>query len=295
LASASANRRGILAILAGTAAFSANDTIVKLTIQKCPLGEVLFVRGVMTCALVGGLIAALGHVSHLRLAADRVVFARSCGEALATLCFTSALLHMPLATLSTIAMLSPLVLTALSVVFFGEIVGWRRWSAITVGFIGTLFVVKPTPSAFDAWALLGVLCALSTASRDLVTRKISLGIPTIVVSFTSAAAVMLSGLLLGLAETWRVMQTEEVALLALASIFLATGNFFVVLAYRSAEVSMVAPFRYTVLIWSTTSGYLVFGELPDRFAAYGALLIVGSGIYAVHREALRRRAASPSG
>jgi drug/metabolite transporter (DMT)-like permease len=220
---------------------------------------------------------------------NRVVVVRSGFEALAALFFTSALLHMPLAELSTIILISPLIITALSVMLFGEVVYWRRWTAIGVGFVGALLVVKPTPSAFDAWALLGILCAFASASRDLLTRKLDPRIPTIVVSFTAAVAVTIAGFLLGFWEEWRALKSIELGLLAVAAVFLAAGNFLVVVAFRVAEVSAVAPFRYTILIWAGVAGLVVFGELPDRWSLGGAALIVGSGIYALHREAVRGR------
>jgi len=295
LSQARANRRGIVAILAATACFTTNDAAVKLVARTTPVGEVLFVRGLIACLLVGSVLAALGRVANLRLALNQLVLARSGLEALAALFFTSALIHMPLAELSTVVLVSPLIITALSVVLFGEIVGWRRWSAITVGFIGTLFVVKPTPSTFDAWALLGLLCALTSASRDLITRRLRRGIPSIIVSFMSAVSVTLAGALLGLWEAWRILIWSEIGLLALSAVFLAAGNYLVVLAFREGEISAVSPFRYSLLVWAGIAGYLVFGELPDHWAFCGALLIVGSGIYALHRETIRRReSAQPS-
>src|ERR1051325_3476792 len=99
-------------------------------------------------------------------------------------------------------MMSPLILTALSVVFYGEQVGWRRWAAIIVGFIGVLFIVKPTPSGFDAWALLGVGAACCGASRDLMTRRIGPTLPTLVVAFMSAIAFTIVGCVIGLGEQW---------------------------------------------------------------------------------------------
>jgi drug/metabolite transporter (DMT)-like permease len=284
-----ANRRGILAIVAATATFTANDTIVKIVARTCPLGEVLFVRGMMTCLLVGSVLASLGHFSALGAALNRIVVIRSGFEALAAIFFTSALIHMPLAELSTIILISPLIITALSVLLFGEIVYWRRWTAIAVGFVGALFVVKPTPSALDAWALLGVLCAFASASRDLLTRRLDPGIPTIVVSFMAAVAATIAGLLLGLWEQWRALQPGELGLLAVAAAFLATGNFLVVVAFRGPEISAVAPFRYSILLWAGIAGFTVFGEIPDRWSLIGAALIVGSGVYALHREAVRGR------
>ncbi|MCC7346057.1 MAG: DMT family transporter [Variibacter sp.] len=287
--STSDNRRGIIALVVATGGFAANDAVVKTVARVVPLGEVLFVRGLMTSLLVGTVLTALGHFGSLRQAGHRVVLARSMAEALAALLFTSALIHMPLADLSAIVMISPLVITALCVVLFKESVGWRRWSAIAVGFAGTLFVIKPTPGSFDAWALLGVACAFAAAGRDILTRRLPAGIPSIVVSFMAAVAVTIVGALLGLGESWRPLTTQELVLLAMGAVALAAGNFFVVLAFRGVEISAVAPFRYSILLWAGLAGYLVFGEVPDRWSAAGAALIVASGVYALHRERVRAR------
>ncbi len=287
MALAPANRRGILALLTATAAFSANDAITKFVAREYPVGQVLFVRGVMTTVMVGALLIAWGYTRALRRGANGLVCARAVLEALAALLFTSAVIHMPLASLSTILLVSPLIITALSVIFYKEIVGWRRWTAIAVGFIGTLFVVKPTPSAFDAWALVGLVCAFISASRDTLTRRLDPGIPTIVISFMSAVSVTIAGALLGLTEQWPAMPSTPLSLLAIAAIFLATGNFFVVMAFRGVTVSLIAPFRYSALLWAGLAGYVGFSEIPDRWSLAGALLIVGSGVYALHREAVR--------
>jgi drug/metabolite transporter (DMT)-like permease len=283
------NRRGIVAILAATATFSANDSIVKFIAREYPVGEVLFLRGVMTTVMVGAVLLAWGHAGALRSGLNGLVCARSILEAVAALLFTSAVIHMPLASLSTILLASPLIITALSVIVFKELVGWRRWTAIAVGFVGTLFVVKPTPDAFNVWALLGLVCAFISASRDTITRRLDTGIPTIVISFMSAVSVMIAGWLLGLGEAWPHLPVEKLTLLGVAAVFLAAGNFFVVLAFRGVDVSLVAPFRYSALLWAGLAGYLVFGEIPDRWSLLGAALIVGSGVYALHREAVRGR------
>lgn len=286
-----ANGRGILAIVVAMACFAGNDVIVKVVARELPLGEILFVRGLMTCLLVGSILVMLGHFGSLRFAAHPLVLLRSGFEATAALLFTSALVRMPIAELSTIVLVSPLIITALSVILYGELVGWRRWCAIAVGFAGTLLVVKPAPGSFDAWALVGLACAFASAGRDLSTRRLPPGIPSIVVSFMAAVAVTVVGAVMGVFETWRPVAAGELGLLAVGAVCLAGGNFLVVLAYRDGDVSAVAPFRYSLLLWAGLGGYFIFGEIPDRWSIAGALLIVASGIYALHREAVRARAA----
>jgi drug/metabolite transporter (DMT)-like permease len=286
---ARANRRGIIAVLAATATFSLSDSIIKAVALKYPVGEALFARGIMTTVMVGTVLLTWGHGPALRHGLRGLVCARATLEAFAAILFTSAVIHMPLASLSTILMASPLILTVLSVIFFKEMVGWRRWSAVAVGFAGTLFVVKPTPESFNIWAFLGLICACTSASRDIITRKLDAGIPAIVISFMSAVSVTIAGWLLGFSETWSHLPFDQLALLAISAVFLAAGNFFIVLAFRGVDVSLVAPFRYSTLLWTGLAGYVAFGEIPDRWAFLGAALIVGSGVYALHREAVRGR------
>jgi drug/metabolite transporter (DMT)-like permease len=289
MSSLRANRRGIIALIIALGAFTTNDALVKLVARNYPPGEVMLLRGLMTVVAVAAMMAMLGQARMVRQALAGRVLARSLFDALGAACFVTALVHMGLAELSAVLLVSPLIMTALSVLLNHETVGWRRWTAIAVGFVGTLFVVKPTPSAFDAWALLGLGAAFAGAARDLMTRHIDPGVPASVISLSALVAVMLVGALLGLGESWRMMSAADIGLLACAAAFLGAGTYLVVIAYRDSEVSLVAPFRYTLLLWSGLAGYVVFGELPDRFAIIGGGLIVASGLYALHREGVRRR------
>src|SRR2546423_905719 len=152
------------------AAFAVNDMILKLTAQRYPLGEVITVRGLIATALVGSLLIGFAQVRALRAASNTLVLTRTVFDGLAMVLFTTALIHMPLAELSAINLVSPLIITAAAVFFFAEEVGWRRWTAILIGLVGTVFIVKPSPASFNAWALLGIACAFAGACRDVITR-----------------------------------------------------------------------------------------------------------------------------
>jgi drug/metabolite transporter (DMT)-like permease len=286
----SANRRGILALIAGMALFSVNDVLVKFVTLRFPVGEVIFIRGVMTIALMGAAVVVLGHLRHLRFALTWPIILRSICDALTVTLFVIALVHMKLAELSAVFLTAPLILTALAACFYGETIGWRRWLAVACGFLGTLFVVKPTPAAFDGWALLGLASALFTALRDLITRRIEPGIPTTIIAFMGLITTTLVALAMGSFEEWRAMPTNDVLLLAVAALFIGVAFYLMVLAFRGVEVSAIAPFRYVFLLWAMIAGYLAFSEVPDRWSFVGGALIVAAGLYAIHREAMRRRA-----
>ena len=294
MTSSRANRRGIFALIGAMAAFAVNDMILKLTAQRYPLGEVITVRGLIATVLVGSLLIGFGQLYSLRAAFSRLVLSRTALDGAAMVLFTTALVHMPLAELSAINLVSPLLITALAVILFAEEVGWRRWTAIVIGFIGTLFIVKPTPGAFNAWALLGVATAIAAAGRDIITRRLDVGIPSILISFLAAVGSAIVGAIMGLFEQWGPMAPYDVGMLAISAAFVATGHFLIVVAFRDVDVAAIAPFRYTLLIWAGVCGYLAFGEVPDRYAIFGSLLIVASGLYALHREVVRRRTVAAS-
>jgi len=279
----------MLAIMGAMAFFAVNDMLIKLTAQRNPLGEVLTVRGAIATVLVGGAFIATGHFGALRFALDRHVVGRTALDGAAMVLFTVALVHMPLAELSAINLITPLLITALAVILFAEEVGWRRWTAIIVGFVGTLFIVKPTAGNFNAWALLGLCCSFAAASRDIITRQLDPRIPTLVISLMAAIGSAVIGFIMSLFEDWQPMSLEDVGLLAISAACVGTGHFLIVIAFRGVDVAAIAPFRYTLLIWACICGYLAFGEVPDRSAMFGAALIVGSGLYALHREVVRRR------
>jgi drug/metabolite transporter (DMT)-like permease len=288
LPSPRANRRGIIALVIGMAGYTVNDALVKLVAQSYPVGEVIFIRGILTTLLLAAIIAGAGLLPDMRRATDRYVIARAIADGLASVLYIIALAHMQMADLAAVLLLTPLLLTAMAVLFYGEIVGWRRWTAVAVGFGGTLFIVKPTPTMFDGWALVALAAAFASASRDLLTRQTDQAIATLILTLMGSIAVTLGGLMLVATEEWRMLGSHEFTLLAVAAAFLAFGTYFVALAYRDVDISVVAPFRYTLLLWAAIAGFVVFGELPDRWAAFGALLIVGSGLYALHRDAVRR-------
>lgn len=292
MTSLSANQRGIIALVGGMVAYTINDAMVKSIAQKYPIGEVIFVRGAMMTALIGAVMVLLGEARHLPRAFGKVAVARSAFDGISTACFITALVHMKLADLAAMLQLSPLILTALSVWFYRETVGWRSWTAILVGFAGAMLVVKPTPSAFDVWALVAIAAAVSSALREMLTRRIDRSIPTIVIAFMGSVGILIAGAVFAAAGEWHPMEGRDLAVLACAAVFVGIATYLVALAFRGVEISTVAPFRYSYLLTSALAGYLVFRELPDAWSLVGAMLIAGAGLYALHREAVRRRALS---
>ena len=282
----------MIALTFGMAAYAVNDAFVKLVARELPFGEVLFLRGALSVVIFMAVICITVDLRHMTSSAKPIVLWRALFDALGTLFFIAALVHMNIADLSAVVMTSPLILTALAALMLSERIGWRRWAAIGVGLAGTLFFVKPGAGTFDIWALAGLAAACFAAGRDLTTRRIDPSVPSLVVGLYGTVMVTLVGAAIGLTERWSMPNLEQWTLLAIASSFLGLGTYLVVHAFRGVEIAAVAPFRYTLLIWMGIAGYVGFGEVPDRWAFVGAALIALSGLYTLHREAVRRRALS---
>ena len=270
-------------------AYTINDVLVKQILQNYPAGEVIFVRGVMSTLLIAAFVVAFGHARAIRSTMSRTLAARSACDGLSTAGFIAALANMKLANIAAVLQIAPLLITALSVLIYRETVGWRRWSAISVGFAGALLVIKPIPSEFSIWALVAAASALAAALREILTRRIGLNVPVLVVAFWGAVGITLCGALFAPAESWRMFTVGDLIQLFVASIFVGLAIYLMALGFRDVDLSVVAPFRYSYLLTSAFGGWLVFRELPDALTVVGAGMIVSSGIYTLHREAVRRR------
>ncbi len=287
--SLSDNQRGIAAICGCMTAYSINDVLVKQILRSYPIGEVIFVRGVMSLLLLGAVAVAFGHGRRLRDTLSPLLAARSACDGLSTAGFMIALANVPLANVASVMQIGPLLMTVLSVLFFREAVGRRRWIAIGVGFAGALLIIKPVPAAFNIWVMAGAAAALFAALREIANRRIGRDLPVIVVAFWGAVGITLFGALFALNEDWRMLQSGDLIQLFAASVFVGIAIYLMALGFRDVDLSVVAPFRYSYLLTSAIAGYLVFAELPDGWTIAGAALIVGSGIYTLHRESVRRR------
>lgn len=285
-----ANRRGVLAMAAGMACFVSNDALVKFASQSLPAAQLIFIRGVFATLLLLAIAHALGATRHLRSLADRKVLLRAGLDALATMTYLTSLFHLPIGNATAINMATPLFITLFAVIAFGERVGAGRWLAVATGFLGVLLIVQPSGEAFNAYALLCLAGTLLHAARDLTTRVIARSIPSILVTVSTAVAVtVLSGAIAAF-QPWKPVGAGQYALLGAASVFLGGGYFLLTVAMRGGEMSLIAPFRYTGLLFALLLGFLVWGDVPNGMAWAGIALLVAAGLYVLHGERSRARA-----
>ncbi len=285
--------RGIAAMVASQLAFLLNDTCVKLASDTLPMGEIVFLRGLVAIVLTGGLLVALGAHRQIAQVADRLVGYRVVGELGAMIFYIAALIHMPIANTTIIFQATPLCVTAGAAIVLGEAVGWRRWAAIAIGFLGVLVVVRPGLSGFDAYGILVLVSVLFVTGRDLATRALPAATSTILLSFVTTAAVTITGAAFALFEDWVRPSGAALGQISAAAAMLSIGYIAVIVAMRSGEMSVTASFRYSAVVFAIISGYVVWGDVPDRLTILGSLIIVLTGLYTLYRERRLARAGRP--
>lgn len=286
-------------MLFAMASFVTNDALVKYVSESLPAAQLIFIRGLFSIVLLLAVAQAMGLLrpgprqtaSALRHILQRPVLLRSVLDALATMAYLSALFHLPLGNATAINMATPLFITLFAVLALGERVGPARWLAIAAGFAGVLLVVQPSAAGFNAWALMGLVGTLFHTARDLMTRSIARSVPSVLITVSTAVAVTLLSGVVSAVQGWKAISPQHLALLATASVFLSAGYYLLILGMREGEMSVIAPFRYTALLFALMMGWLVWGDVPNPLAWSGIAMLVGAGLYMLHSERSRSQAA----
>ncbi|MDP3172456.1 MAG: DMT family transporter [Polaromonas sp.] len=285
--SAAANRRGIVCMVGAMGCFVTNDALVKFASQSMPSAQLIFIRGLMSVLLVLAVAHALGATARLREATRGWVAGRALVDAIATMLYLGSLFHLPIGNATAINLAAPLFMTMFAALFMAERVRGARWLAVGFGFLGVLLVIQPRAEGFNAWALVCLLGTLFHAARDLMTRRIHAGIPSILITLATAVAVTVVSGVGSLLQGWRPFGLFEFGLLALASVFLTGGYYFIISSMRHGEMTLVAPFRYSGLLFALVLGYAVWGEVPNTLAWFGIALLIASGLYVLVSEKRR--------
>lgn len=284
------NLRGSLFMVLAMACFSIEDAFIKAAAKTVPLGEILFLFGFFGTAIFILLTLRRGEKIFHPAILSRPIFIRTICEITGRLFFSISLVLIPLSTLSAILQATPLIVVMGAAIFFGEKVGWRRWSAILIGLIGVLMIIRPGLEGFQAASLFAVLGTLGFAGRDLATRAAPKVLSNMQLGVYGFFILMPTGLIILFFndETANLVWPSGLASLQILGtiIFGFTAYYSLTVAMRIGEVSVITPFRYTRLVFALLIGVTLFGERPDALTLLGSAIVISGGIYTLLRNRL---------
>lgn len=286
------NLRGSVLMVLAMLGFAVEDMFVKLMAGALPTGEILALLGAGGAVVFGVVCVVRGERLFSRDVLHPMVLLRNGCEMVGTVGYVSAVVLTPISSASAIFQATPLFVTLGAALFLNETVGWRRWTAIAVGFAGVLLIIRPGLAAFQPASLFAVQGVVFLGMRDLATRRIPKTMSSMRLSTYAFAVIVPTGLILMVLSGDRFVIPGTVDMVRIAGSIVAgvLGYYALVAATRLGDMSHIAPFRYTRLLFALVVGITVFGERPDMATLVGSGIIVGSGIYAALREAQRRRA-----
>ena len=279
--------RGIALILASTVFLGASDVAAKYLSATLPSIEIAWIRFLVFALIMSPAMLSGSRLYALDTRRPGLQVMRGVALLASSLFFISGLRFLPIAEASATGFVSPLFVTALSIVFLGERVGIRRWIATAVGLIGVLVILRPGTSAFHPAAFFPIVSALAWAGTLIMTRMMS-GREHALTTMTYSSIVGVCVLCALVPFVWVTPSWHDIAFGIFIGVASTAGQWIVVLAFRYADASVLAPFSYTQLLWVSILGFIIFGELPDIWTVTGAAFIVGSGLYTAHRERVRR-------
>lgn len=285
LSGASPNVRGAAFMTLAMAGFSTNDAMIKLVTRDLDLYQAIFLRGIFVTLGFGLLAWGAGVLRPVRSPRDkRALAGRTVGEIVGAFCFLTALTQMPIANATAILQSLPLAITLGAAYLLHEPVGWQRYLAIGVGFLGVMVIVRPGSEGFSAYSLLAVAAVFLFTLRDLSTRMISPDVPTTLAAFiTSALTTSVAGIV-SIFTGWSDISLFNVATLLFGALCLMVGYHFSIVGMRTGEVGFVSPFRYSLLIWAMMLGWFIYDDVPGLAMLAGAAIVIAAGSYTFYSE-----------
>ena len=288
------NRRGMAAMTGATSAFAINDAAMKYLVEDMAVSESVILRGIIAVLAAFVILWQARQLSFLPAMWTRPVLIRALFEAAVVVTYMQALRLMPLGLATAILQATPLMITAFAAFSGKETVGFARWMAVLVGFVGVLFIVQPDSSGIS-WAMgLAILTAFFVAIRDLSNRLVPRHVPTFLIVLAASIANIVGCGLFGLVagDIWRMPSLFEVGLIVGAALFVLAATYLITMSFRGTEVSAISPFRYVGVPVALIIGVIMWGEAPDVLATIGIILVIGAGIFAMRDEARRAKAQS---
>ena len=269
------------------AGFAFEDLFIKMLSAYFPISEIIIILG-FTGSVIFLIIALLQRapIIHKDLL-NKHVISRTIFELLGAVFFVTAIALTPLSSASAILQITPLLVTIGAVIFFREKVGWRRWSAVFVGFIGVLLILRPGFGGFMPASIFALIGAVFLAARDLATRAMKVKLPSVTIALYAFIAFGISGILIIPFNSPMIALTStDIMYFIGASTFGVIAYYSIVISSRIGEMSVISPFRYTRIVFAMLLAIIILGERPDSFTLIGATIIVASGLYTFIRESV---------
>ena len=276
--------RGIVLMMAGILMLTINDATGKWLTDDYPVSQVISLRSVFILIPLSVFIFVRGGLLAFRPTRITNHLLRSFFFIGSTFCIVAALSLMPLADAIAFTFISPIIIAALAPFVLGEKIDRRRWAAIIIGFIGVLVMLKPTQDSFQWAAFIALAAVCFSALRDMITRRISAEEHSDLILFYSTIAVMIVGLVAAIFFPWRMPNYSDFGLFALVGVLNGGAHYLLIEAHRWAEASVIAPFRYSGLVWAIILGFFIWDDIPDVWVLLGSVLVVSSGLYILQRE-----------
>jgi drug/metabolite transporter (DMT)-like permease len=284
--------KGIACMVGGCAFLVMSDAFSKWLSQTYSVGQIMSLRNVFVLVPMFIVLWRTKRFGELRVNSWKAQLFRSVFHVAAAILFIASVSLLPLADVHAIGFAGPIFIAALSPLMLGEHVGWHRWTAILVGFGGVLIMLRPTGESFALVGLVPLAAALSASFRDLVTRRLSRTETSMSMLFVSSVAVIITGALT-LPIDWKPLTWISLLLFIGNGFVNGCAHFLIIEGYRLAQAPVVSPFKYSILLWAALFGFAIWGHVPDVWIVIGAIPVVASGLYILHREqtlAARRRA-----
>jgi drug/metabolite transporter (DMT)-like permease len=284
------NLRGAMLMVFAMLSFAITDMLIKLLGGSVPALQVIGLTGAGGALIFGTIARYQGQPLITRAFLAPTVLLRNAGELVGVFGYLGALMLMPISTVSAILQASPLMVALGAALFLGEKVGWRRWSAIIAGFLGVLLIIRPGTESFDYRAVLAIIGVAGLSLRDLATRRVPSGISSAQLAFFALALQVPFAILMSWAtgQGWLMPTPGEWAVLAVTLGVIGLAYYAIVGATRIGELSHIAPFRYSRIIFAIVIGVTVFGERPDAATLTGSAIVVGAGLFTMLRERKRQ-------
>ena len=281
----SENFRGALIMMICMSAFVLNDAFVRLAGDSLPLAQILFIRGLITTAVLLS-FAIYGGVFSLTISKKDKwrIFFRSIAEGFTAYFFLTAVMNMPFANVTAILQILPMTVTLAAAFVFKEKVGVFRSLLIIFGFLGVILIINPSADGFNLYAIYALIAVILITTRDLITRKLSSEVPAILPTVSASIGVLLFSVILLINTPLQPLNSQNSLFILLAAFFIIFGYYTAVLVMRIGEISFISPFRYTAILFALILGLVFFDEKPDIIAFVGIFIVMLAGIVLMMRN-----------